>query len=341
MGLLYGDDRRIESPVEAERKELERFHTTAYLDVLEKASNGIFDEAFLYMGLGTPDNPLFPGMYNYAALASGASILGAELILSRKASVVFNPSGGYHHARSQRAAGFCFINDVVLACLKLADAGQRVAFIDVDAHHGDGVQEAFYHRNDVMTISLHESGHTLYPGTGFEHEMGTGEGMGYSLNLPLPVGTYDEIYYQAFRQTVLPLLGWYAPDVLVVELGMDGLSADPLAHLNLTNNVYADILKLLLELKKPILATGGGGYNPENTARGWALCWSVLCNDTYEQDLNIGMGGVMLESTEWFGGLRDRALLTHGGQRKKIDDAVSLSIKTIHDNLFSLHGITP
>ena len=151
----------------------------------------------------------------------------ADLLLAGEADIVFNLLGGFHHARPEKAAGFCYINDVVLACLRLAEAGKRVACLDVDAHHGDGTQEAFYRRNDVLTISLHESGKTLFPWGGFESEMGEGPGLGYNVNVPLPAGTYDEAFLVAFDQIVVPLLQAYHPDILVLELGMDTLAGDP------------------------------------------------------------------------------------------------------------------
>ncbi|MHC4868034.1 MAG: arginase family protein, partial [Planctomycetota bacterium] len=160
-------------------------------------------------------------------------------MLSGSAALTFNPSGGYHHAGPQRASGFCYINDVALACMVLAEAGKRVLYLDVDVHHGDGVAQAFYDRRDIMTISFHEDPRVLFPGTGFADEIGAGEAKGYCVNVPLPIGTYDEVYMKAFEAIALPLITAYDPDVIVLELGADGLLGDPLAHLCLTNNTYA------------------------------------------------------------------------------------------------------
>ncbi len=339
MGLLSGEGRREVPPLVPRRRDLEKFHSAHYLDVLQKASQGVFHEDWLKMGLGTPDCPVFAGVYEFAVAASGATLKGAELILADEVDVAFNPSGGYHHAGPDYASGFCYINDLVLGCMRLAEAGKKVLYLDVDAHHGDGVQNAFYHRRDVMTLSMHENGKTLYPGTGFEDEIGTGEGKGYAVNVPLPVGTYDGALSKAVRKIVVPLAQAYAPEVIVLQLGMDGLAADPLAHLNLTNNVYADWLIRLKKLKVPILATGGGGYHVDNTTRGWALAWSILADAEPEEDLSIGMGGVMLESTDYQGGLRDRMLLSHGGQRQAIDEAIDATIAKIEKTVFPIHGI--
>jgi acetoin utilization protein AcuC len=338
MGLLSGTHIKEIRPIKATTAELERFHEPDYLEAIKNSEEGNLTAEAFAMGIGTPDCPVFPGMFEYISVASGASITGARLILSGEADVVFNPAGGFHHARPKEASGFCFINDVVLAAMELTDANKRVLFLDLDVHHGDGVQNAFYERNDVMTISLHESGKTLFPGTGFENEIGRGKGKGYAINIPLPVGTYDAAYEKAFNEAALPLIKKYNPDVLIMELGMDGLAGDPLAHLNLTNNVYADIIKQVLQLEKPILATGGGGYNVESTVRGWALAWSVLCGED-EHDLGIGLGGVMLETTEWLGGLRDRILITDAGIRDTVDAEIQRVTQYIKDNVFPLHGL--
>ncbi|MHC4483033.1 MAG: arginase family protein, partial [Planctomycetota bacterium] len=314
-------------------------HTARYLHALKSAAQGRWNAEALNMGIGTSDCPVFKGLYDYAVLATGATLTAAELILSGSAEVGFNPSGGFHHAGPERASGFCYINDVALACIVLAEAGKRVLYLDVDVHHGDGVAYGFYDRRDVMTISLHETPAALFPGTGFEDEIGTGDGKGYCVNVPLPIGTYDEMYMKAFQAIVLPLIGAYNPDVIVFELGADALAGDPLAHLCLTNNVYAEIIKHLLSFNKPILATGGGGYNVENTARAWALAWSVLCGETNEYDMNLGVGGVMLESTDWQGGLRDREFVVRSQQREMVLPGIETAIEKVKANVFGLHGL--
>ncbi len=340
MSLVDNALRRVVPPAPLSDEELLRFHTAEYLAALKAGQEGVCDERAYGMGLGTPDCPIFPGMYDYVRLAAGGSVTAARLILRGEAFVAFNPSGGFHHAHADRAAGFCYINDVVLAALELADAGRRIAIVDIDVHHGDGQQEAFYERRDVLTISLHESGKTLFPGTGFESEIGRGEGKGFCVNVPLPVGTFDEAYEMAFIEIALPVLTAFNPDVILMELGMDTLAGDPLAHLNLTNNVPADILERVRRLDKPILAVGGGGYNIENTVRGWTLCWSVLIGDhAHQHGLGMGLGGVMLENTDWLGGLRDRTLLSDAGRRTRILAEIRRLVDFHRQNVFPLHGI--
>ncbi|MCX7590322.1 MAG: acetoin utilization protein AcuC [Kiritimatiellae bacterium] len=343
MRLLEGADRQEVAPERLDRTTLETFHEPDYLDILERAGRGeISPEQALEAGLGTADCPIFRDMFQYLTLACGGAVTGARLILNGDAEIVFTPSGGFHHAHPARASGFCYINDVVLAALELTAAGRRVVVLDVDVHHCDGVQEAFYHRNDVLTISMHESGRTLFPGTGFEKEMGEGPGYGYTVNLPLPVGTYDGAYLRAFREVVLPLIRAFDPDVIMLELGMDGLAGDPLAHLHLTNNAYADVTQAMVNLNKPLLATGGGGYHVENTVRGWALCWSVMCGEqSHHDEMMLGMGGVFLETTEWFGGLRDRILLSDAGIRAEVDTEIDALIERLKRSHFPIHGLAP
>ncbi len=337
LGMLNLPSTGLVTPELAPREVLERFHTPSYLDVLRRAGRGEHDFKALKMGLGTPDCPLFPEMYEFLSLAVGGTLTGARAIIDGAADIAFNPSGGFHHAGPEAAAGFCYLNDVVLGCLLLADAGMKVMVIDIDAHHGDLTQQAFYQRSDVVTVSMHESGKTLFPGTGFVEERGEGEGLGASINLPLPVGTYDTIYTTAFHEVVIPVVYAVKPDVIVLELGMDALAVDPLAHLNLTNNCYADIVADIVELNKPILAVGGGGYNVGATVRGWALAWSIMASGRDDDTaLSAGLGGVMLENTAWFGGLRDRTLLSHGGYREAVDRDIKKTIDRIKRDSFPL-----
>ncbi len=339
LGLLGGSGIKKIAPKPATRSELEVFHSRRYLDELQLAAEGKLTKEGSDMGFGTPDCPVFSDMYNYASLGCGATLTGAELILSGQADIAFNPSGGFHHAKAQKASGFCYLNDIVLGCLRLTEKGKRVLYLDVDAHHCDGVQDAFYARKDVMVISLHESGKTLFPWTGFENEIGEGPGLGFNVNVPLPVGIFDEAYMTVFNKIVLPLIKAYKPDVIVLELGMDALAGDTLAHLDLTNNTYVEIINELLSFNKPILATGGGGYDVDKTVRGWAIAWKTLSGANDEPDLSLGLGGVMLQSEEWAGGLRDRVLPVHEKHRRSIDSTLYATISLVKKNVFGYHGL--
>jgi len=339
MGLLSGHDRSEAAPIIAQSVVLEKFHSARYLRALQAAAVGKWDLEALGMGIGTSDCPIFNGMYEYGSLAAGATLVGAELLLADKTDIAFNPSGGQHHAGPEKASGFCYINDVALACTILAEKGKRVLYLDVDVHHGDGVAYGFYDRSDVMTISMHQNPKTLYPGTGFEEEIGTGAGEGYCINIPVPVGTYDEAYMKAFEALVLPLAGAFNPDVMVFELGADGLAGDPLANLRLTNNVYAEIIDHLLKIGKPILATGGGGYNVDNTVRAWALAWSVFCGDDSGDVATHSLGGVMMQTTEWLGGLRDRQITITDTQRSSIMHALNTTTEKLKKLVFPIHKL--
>jgi len=339
MALLSGDNRNEVEPIPAERIVLKKFHSARYLHALKTAAKGHWDTEALNMGIGTLDCPVFAGMYDYSVLATGGTLTAVKKILSGSADIAFNPSGGFHHAGPERASGFCYINDVALACIILVEEGRRVLYLDVDVHQGDGVSYAFYDRTDVMTISFHESPQTLFPGTGSVKEIGKGEGKGYCVNVPLPVGTYDEVYIKAFEHIALPLIGAYNPDVIVFELGADALAGDPLAHLCLTNNTYADIIEHLLSFEKPIVSTGGGGYNIENTVRAWALAWSIFTGIDSDHDMHHGVGGVMLESTDWQGGFRDRAFAVSQTQREMVIPVVEKTIEAVKANVFPIHKL--
>jgi acetoin utilization protein AcuC len=339
MGLLSGPGRSEAAPAPAERIVLKKLHTARYLHALKSAAEGQWDAEALGMGIGTEDCPVFKGVYDYAVLATGGTLTGAKMLLSGDADIAFNPSGGYHHAGPEHAAGFCYINDVALACAVLAEHQKRVLYLDVDVHHGDGVANAFYDRPDVMTISLHQNPKTLFPGTGFENEIGADDGKGYCVNVPLPIGTYDQAYMKAFDSIAPPLIAAYDPDVIVFELGADALAGDPLGNLRLTNDVYVRIINYLMSQGKPLLATGGGGYNVENTVRAWALAWSVFCGADSGDDMSHALGGVLLESTEWQGGLRDRKLAVSDAQRESVIPAIESTIELIKTNIFPIHGL--
>lgn len=339
FGLLGLPGREEVQARPATRAELERLHTARYLDELERAAGGELTPEGLHLGLGTPDTPVFRDLFTYGAWACGAALTAADLLLEAKADIAFSLLGGFHHAMPEHAGGFCYLNDVALACQRLAAPGHRVFYLDVDAHHGDGVQAAFYQRRDVLTLSLHESGQTLYPWGGFEDEIGEGEGRGFNANVSLPAGTYDAAFLLAFDQVARPLIQAFRPSYIVLELGMDALAGDPLTHLSLTNHAHEAVLRRLLEIEVPLLVAGGGGYHVENTVRGWALAWKVCAGEDDEHDLSLGMGGVMLASSEWAGGLRDHELPVTAAQRAQVEPALRRSIDAVRQNVFPHHRL--
>ncbi|MFO1501903.1 MAG: acetoin utilization protein AcuC [Verrucomicrobiota bacterium] len=340
LGLLHGPGRMEIEPAAATLEQLREYHSPAYLEELRRASDGELTVAGFEMGLAGPDTPAFPDLFAYGALACGSALAAADLLLAGEVRTAFSLAGGFHHAMAEKASGFCYLNDAVLACMRLARAGKRVLYLDIDAHHGDGVQEAFYRRSDVLTISLHESGTTLFPWGGFENEIGEGDGRGFNVNVPLPAWTYDQAFLTAFEEIAVPLALAYQPDVVVLELGMDTLAGDPLTHLQMTNNAVVDVLGHVLGLGKPLLVLGGGGYHVENTVRAWCLAWRTCCGDNDDETSAFAIGGMMLGSSEWAGGLRDREAPVSPDQRQAVGGPLAAAIQRVKHGIFPHHGLT-
>jgi acetoin utilization protein AcuC len=252
------------------------FHHPAYLARLREFSRSDEPRADFRFGLGDAECPVFKGLYDCAALGAGASVEAARLVEEEGFDIAFNLAGGWHHAHRARASGFSYLNDAVLAINWLLARGRRVAYLDIDAHHGDGVQEAFYDTDQVLTISLHESGIYFFPGTGFEKEVGTGRGKGYSVNVPLLAHTDDALFMKAFDEVAYPLVAAFDPDVIVTQIGADAFRTDPLTRLEITTHSYGYIMRKLKALRIPWVALGGGGYDLMNTTRAWTIAWGVM-----------------------------------------------------------------
>jgi len=260
----------------AEEDDLATFHSREYLSILKQANDGHLQGSAYSYGLGPGDNPIFPGLLDWSLWVTGATLQAVDFVAKGEGEIAFNIAGGLHHAMRSKASGFCYVNDPVIGILKLLDQGKRVAYIDIDAHHADGVQKAFYQTDQVLTISLHETGYTLFPGTGFEYEIGEGEGEGYAVNLPFPPYTDDEVYLWAFEETVPPLIHAFRPDVVVTQLGVDSFYNDLLTNLHLSMVGFEKIVRRIKELAPRWVALGGGGYDVSNVARAWTLAWAVM-----------------------------------------------------------------
>ena len=263
-------------PRQATEEEVLGFHVREYVEAVRSFSLGQLPAYPSTFNLGAGDNPIYEGMYEAALWSSGASLRGAELLISGEVEAAMSISGGLHHAMADRASGFCVFNDPVLAVQALAKQGMRVAYVDIDCHHGDGVQAAFYDTDEVLTISVHESGAFIFPGTGFPQETGTGRGWGYSVNVPLYPYTTDDTYLWAFRETVLPLLDAFRPDALVTQIGIDSHYLDPITHLALTVQGFGEAVAEFQGRAPRWLALGGGGYDLQGVARAWTLAFGVL-----------------------------------------------------------------
>jgi len=272
-------------------------HSPAYLKALRDANSGEFKLEMLKFGLGKEDCPVFPGVYQYSRLAVGASFEAAFRVMEGRETFVFNPVGGFHHAKRSYAEGFCYVNDVNLIGRLILLQGYKIAYLDFDAHHGNGVQDEFYSEPNFLFVSFHENGKYLYPGTGFETELGQGSGVGYNVNVPMEPGADDEIFLYLYRELVPPLLDAFKPDFGIVLFGADPMLSDPLTHLRLSNNSLADVAQDLNQRFKSWVGLGAGGYNLEETARTWALVWSTITGQENEAEM-ASLGGVFLGSSE-------------------------------------------
>ncbi|HEU0013356.1 MAG TPA: acetoin utilization protein AcuC, partial [Longimicrobium sp.] len=283
LGLLDGRTCRMVPPRMATDEELLAVHSAGYLAAVKRFSGG-GDRGDAYeWGLGTDDTPIFPGMHEITSLVTGATIRAAELVMSGEVKRAFSIAGGLHHAHRDRGSGFCVYSDLAAAIAWIRrEHGARVMYIDYDAHHGDGVQGIFYDDPEVLTLSLHESGRYLFPGTGFVDELGEGEGYGYSLNVPLEPFTEDGSWLGIHERLLPEVIEAYRPDVIVLQNGCDGHALDPLTHLRATTKLYEETVRIVCEAADRVcggrvVATGGGGYAVwQVVPRAWTLVWGAL-----------------------------------------------------------------
>jgi acetoin utilization protein AcuC len=283
LGVLDRPGVHMVTPQPADDDTLCRVHRRDYLDAVRAAPH---DPFFSGYGLNTPDNPVFEGMHEVSALVAGATIAAAEAVWRGEVSRAVNVAGGLHHAMAGRASGFCVYNDPAVAMARLLDSGaERIAYVDVDVHHGDGVQAAFYDDPRVLTISLHETPLTLFPGTGFADETGGPGAEGTSVNIALPPGTGDAGWHRAFHAVVPSVLRAFRPQILFTQCGADGHRLDPLADLRLSVDgqraAYVALRALADELcDGRWVATGGGGYAlVEVVPRAWTHLLAVVTGE--------------------------------------------------------------
>jgi acetoin utilization protein AcuC len=266
LDVFAGRHVQIAAPRPASDEVLQLIHDPIYIAAVRDAPRRGAAHAHDEFGLGGEDNPVFADMHDASALVTGATLDAARAVRCGSARHAVNLAGGLHHAMPSRASGFCVYNDAAVAIAwLLADGVERVAYIDVDAHHGDGVEAAFYHDARVLTISLHESGYTAFPGTGFPQEFGHGAGVGAAVNVALPPGTGDAGWLRAFHAIVPPLVRAFHPSILVTQLGCDTHRLDPYAQLNLTVDTHRHTYAALHQLAHEVadgrwVAVGGGGY---------------------------------------------------------------------------------
>jgi len=265
--------RRIESVTPATRDELLGFHRSDYLALVESSGEGR-----THIPLDAGDTPSFPGCYAAASAIVGGTLAGIRSVEHEPETHAFNPAGGLHHAHPGRASGFCIFNDLAVS-IRSFQAGspphRRVAYIDIDVHHGDGVMYGFYEEGTLLDIDFHQDGRTIFPGTGFPSETGRGDGAGLKVNVPLPPETGDEAFLPLFERIVPTMVRSYRPELIVLQCGMDAHVGDRLGSLQYTPAAYARAVDLVHSLAHEVCGgrlavTGGGGYAPENVSRGLA-----------------------------------------------------------------------
>ncbi len=331
---------KVYEPKPATTEVMAEYHSLEYIDALKGCNGGNFDFTMLQYGLGTSDNPIFKGVFDFSLLVLGATVASAEFIASGEADTTFSAVGGLHHGGLGHAEGFCYVNDIVIAIKRLLARGfKRVLYIDIDAHHGNGVQDAFYDSDQVLFISLHQNGESIYPGTGFENEMGQGKGLGFTVNLPLPEYTDDETYVRAFKEIYPPLVKAFEPECVVAQIGLDTLKKDPLTNLRLTNNGFCAVMEMIRKSCPKVLALGGGGYSVPDVVRGWTLAWSIL-NGIHPVDHHGGcIGSAVYGPGQGIDELRDHAYRISDALKKSVDSYVDDKIAYIKSNVFPILGI--
>jgi acetoin utilization protein AcuC len=267
----------ILNPRLAKFEELLLFHTTDYVNKVKEYSH------LGYGLLDAGDTPAFSGCFEITSWIVGASLVGIEAVIDGKANHVFNFSGGLHHAHPDKASGFCIFNDpaICISVLKKKYGIKRIAYIDIDAHHGDGVMYGFYNDPSVLDIDFHEDGRYLFPGSGFSNEIGEGKAKGLKINIPLPPNINDKLYLEAFHRIVPVALRSYEPEIILLQSGADSLKGDPLTHLSINVKTYHEIASWLHKFvhemcSGKIMIFGGGGYLLSNVARCWVKVLSVF-----------------------------------------------------------------
>lgn len=347
FGLLGEDD--VLPPREATEEQLLLVHSAGYIEAVRHAGDWASDFRPT-MGLGTDDNPVHPGMHEIAALMCGAAVLGIEQVLSGAWQRTFSIAGGMHHAHRARAAGFSVYNDaaVGIAVARQSRPDLRVLYLDLDAHHGDGVQEMFAGSADVLTISVHESGVHAFPGTGFPGEIGYDAGAGYSVNVPLPQYATDACFELAFDEVVAPLAHAFKPDLIVAQLGADAHHSDPQTDLGLTIPGYRGLVRRTIGLADDLCggrlaALGGGGYHLVDVV---PLAWTWVLAELRGIELPDEVPEAWRERTRDLIGLDAPRSMGAGDHFEPPQDSGDLLLKITADSLhatraavFPYHGI--
>jgi histone deacetylase 1/2 len=281
-------------PYKATDSDLRKFHSDDYVTFLQRVNLRSLNNDMknlmkrFYIGVDSKigiDCPLFDGMFTFSQISSGGSISAAVKINRCESDICINWAGGLHHAKKSEAAGFCYVNDIVLCILELLKFHKRVLYIDIDCHHGDGVEEAFATCPRVMTVSFHQYGDDFFPGTGSLNDIGAGKGRNYSVNVPLKAGITDESYQRVFVPIIAKVMEVFSPVVIVLQCGADSLAGDKLGDFNLTLKGHGKCVEFIRSLNIPLILLGGGGYIIKNVSRCWAYETSIALNVDLPNDI--------------------------------------------------------
>nr|XP_023884496.1 histone deacetylase 9 isoform X1 [Quercus suber] len=278
--LSYDLHKKMEiyRPHKAYPVELAQFHSADYVEFLHRITpdtQHLFSNELAKYNLGE-DCPVFENLFEFCQIYAGGTIDAARRLNNQLCDIAINWAGGLHHAKKCEASGFCYINDLVLGILELLKHQARVLYIDIDVHHGDGVEEAFYFTDRVMTVSFHKYGDMFFPGTGDVKETGEREGKYYAINVPLKDGIDDTSFTRLFKSIISKVVETYVPGAIVLQCGADSLAGDRLGCFNLSIDGHAECVRFVKKFNLPLLVTGGGGYTKENVARCWAVETGVL-----------------------------------------------------------------
>ncbi|KAG6841214.1 hypothetical protein C0991_000660 [Blastosporella zonata] len=312
-------------PKRASAEAMTAFHTDEYIHFLNRVTPETVEEL---TGHGSrflvgDDNPAFEGVFEFCSISAGGSICAAERIASGSADIAINWAGGLHHAKKREASGFCYINDIVLGILELLRTHPRVLYIDIDCHHGDGVEEAFYTTDRVMTCSFHKFGE-YFPGTGTQEDKGRGKGKGYSVNVPLKDGITDEAFISVFDPIIAKILEVYRPTAVVLQCGADSLAGDRLGCFNITMEGHAHCVQFLRKYDIPLILLGGGGYTVKNVVRAWA--YETACALGIEKDIDPNLP--WNQYFEWFGPRYRLEVVSNNMEDLNITDGLLDKVRT-------------
>ncbi|CAL1526164.1 unnamed protein product [Lymnaea stagnalis] len=297
--LRYGLHKKMKlyRPYQATERDMCRFHSDDYINFLSSVTPQNVQNHTKYLSVYNvgEDCPVFDGMFDFCKMYTGASLEGAVKLNNNQCDIAINWSGGLHHAKKYEASGFCYVNDIVIAILELLKYHPRVLYIDIDIHHGDGVQEAFYLTDRVMSVSFHKYGQYFFPGTGDMYEIGAESGRYYSVNVPLLTGIDDASYMQVFKPIISSVMELYRPTAVVLQCGADSLGSDRLGCFNLSIKGHGECVEYVKSFNLPLLVLGGGGYTKRNVARCWTYETAVLLGEQISNEIPYN------EYLEYFG----------------------------------------